>query len=192
MLEETTKGVPAVERSRTKALARNVAMLRIAFGIIWAIDAAFKWAPAFQRTYLSQVEAASEGQPHWLLWLYHTAEHVIAVDPHAFAVATAVVESLTAVGLIVGFARRVGYWVGLGFSLMVWALAEGFGGPYTAGATDIGTGIIYAVVFAALYGLDRLAGANPWALDYWIAKRWPVWRPISDPASVDPPNRPAP
>jgi hypothetical protein len=31
---------------------------------------------------------------------------------------------------------------------MVWAIAEGFGGPYTSGASDIGTAIIYAVLFA--------------------------------------------
>lgn len=175
-----------MEQPRSRALARNVAVLRIVFGIIWAIDAALKWGPGFQRTYLAQVRAAAQGQPHWLLWLFHTAEHVIAIDPRAFAVATAVIESVTAIGLMIGFARRAGYWVGLGFSLMVWALAEGFGGPYTAGATDIGTGIIYAVVFAALYGLDRIAGSNPWAVDYWIAKRWPAWRAISDPASVEP------
>ncbi len=165
-----------------QAMARNVALLRISFGIIWAIDAAFKWSPTFQRTYLSQVRSAARGQPHWLLWLFHDSEHIIALDPHAFAVGTAMLETATAIGLVIGFARRVGYLVGLLFSLSVWALAEGFGGPYTAGSTDIGTGIIYAVVFAALYGLDRVVGPNTWALDYWIARYWPSWRQISDPA----------
>ena len=37
------------------------------------------------------------------------------------------------------------------FSLLVWSVGEAFGGPYAAGSTDIGTAIIYAFVFAALY-----------------------------------------
>ncbi len=152
-------------------LAGRVALLRVAFGVIWAIDAAFKWAPAFQKSYLSQVVAAAQGQPGWILWLFHLAERVIALDPRAFAVATAIIESLTALVLILGVARKVGYLMGLGFSLVVWALAEGFGGPYTAGSTDIGTGIIYAVVFAALFGLDQAVGSGRWSLDGWLARR---------------------
>lgn len=166
-----------------RSLAARVSLLRIAFGIIWAIDATLKWAPAFQRTYLNQVIQASRGQPSWLLWLFHGAESVIRVDPRLFAIATAVVESLTALGLILGFMRRTGYLVGLLFSLTVWALAEGFGGPYTAGATDIGTGIIYAVVFAALYGLDRAVGPSPWSLDYRIGQHWPWWERLSESAA---------
>lgn len=163
-----------------RTLAARVSLLRIAFGIIWAIDASFKWTPSFQASYLAQVKAAAVGQPHWLVWLFHTAESVIQIDPHAFAVATALVESLTAAGLIIGFARRAGYLIGLGFSLVVWALAEGFGGPYTAGSTDIGTGIIYAVVFAALYGLDRAVGPSAWSFDAVIARRWSRWSRFSE------------
>jgi len=169
-------------------LAHRVALLRMAFGVIWAIDAAFKWRPVFQVTYLAQVRSAAQGQPPWLSGFYHAAVAVISLDPHAFALATAVIESATAIGLLVGFARRIGYGVGLVFSLLVWALAEGFGGPYTAGSTDIGTGIIYAVVFAALYGLDRIVGPSRWAVDYWLARRWPLWQRLSDPAPEPPPG----
>lgn len=170
-----------METSGQRTLAARVSLLRIAFGIIWGIDAIFKWKPSFQSTYLAQVKAAASGQPHWLLWLFHLAEAVIRVDPRAFAIGTALIETLTALGLILGFARRLGYLVGLTFSLVVWALAEGFGGPYTAGSTDIGTGIIYAVVFAALYGLDRAIGFSPWSLDAVIARRHKKWKRISEP-----------
>lgn len=163
-----------------RVLQRRVSMLRIAFGIIWAIDASFKWRPIFQNSFLAQVQTAAQGQPSWLLWIYQSAESVIRLDPHLFAIVTAVIESLTALGLILGFARRAGYMVGLGFSLMVWAVAEGFGGPYTAGSTDIGTGIIYAVVFVALYGLDRAVGASPWSLDSLIAARSKRWAKIAE------------
>ena len=170
-----------VDYKSQRTLAGRVSLLRIAFGIIWTVDAAFKWSPSFQSSYLAQVKAAAVGQPHWLLWLFHSAESVIQIDPRAFAIGTAVVESVTALGLILGFARRAGYLVGLGFSLVVWALAEGFGGPYTAGSTDIGTGIIYAVVFAALYGLDSAVGPSPWSLDAAIERRWNRWSRLSEP-----------
>jgi len=53
------------------------------------------------------------------------------------------------------------------------AIPEGFGGPYTAGATDIGTGIIYAVVFAALYGLETAVSPSAWTVDGWLEGRFP-------------------
>jgi uncharacterized membrane protein YphA (DoxX/SURF4 family) len=169
--------------SRLKRLSIHVSLLRIAFGIIWAIDAVFKWEPAFQHSYLAQVKAAALGQPSWLEWLFKTAETVIRVDPRAFAVGTAITESLIALILILGLARRAGYVAGLVFSMVVWALAEGFGGPYTAGSTDIGTGIIYAVVFAALYGLDRAVGTSPWSLDSRLERRISGWERISEASS---------
>ena len=51
-------------------------------------------------------------------------------------------------------------------TLVIWAVPEGLGGPYTAGATDIGTGIIYTLVFILLYllrsgvylGFDKAVG----------------------------------
>ncbi len=167
---------------KSDTLAKRVSLLRIAFGIIWAIDAAFKWTPSFQHSYLAQVKAAAQGQPSWLAWLFHGAESVIRIDPRAFAVATAIVESATAVGLILGFARRSGYVIGFIFSMVVWALAEGFGGPYTAGSTDVGTGIIYAIVFVALFGLDRAVGPSPWSLDSWLERRWKPWQDVSEPS----------
>lgn len=161
-----------------RRLARHVAFLRIAFGLIWAVDASFKWRPSFMHSYLQQLQAAAQGQPSWLQWLFATAEQVVGRDPQAFALATALIESVTALGLILGFARRTGYVVGAVFSLMVWALAEGFGGPYTAGSTDIGTGVIYAVVFFALYGLDRATDPSPWSIDGVIERHRQRWHHI--------------
>ena len=47
------------------------------------------------------------------------------------------------------------------FSLLVWAIAEGFGGPYGSGSTDIGTSIIYALFFVGLLVLAYYAGDRP-------------------------------
>jgi nitrite reductase (NO-forming) len=69
--------------------------------------------------------------------------------------------------------------VGLVFSLLIWSTAEGFGGPYTAGSTDLGTAIIYAVVFALLFLVDDLAGPSPFAIDSWIERWLPGWARIA-------------
>lgn len=40
--------------------------LRIAFGIIWAIDAALKWLPGFRASYMDTIMGIRDGQPGWL------------------------------------------------------------------------------------------------------------------------------
>jgi uncharacterized membrane protein YphA (DoxX/SURF4 family) len=158
-----------------------VAILRIVFGIMWVIDAVFKWEPTFRNTFLSQIQMAAQGQPAWLSWWFNFWTHLLAHDPHAYAILTAVVESLIAVALIAGLARRTTYLSAAIFSLLIWGIAEGFGGPYTNASTDIGTAIIYAVVFFALYGLERLASPPKWSVDNYIVRRLPWWAVISNP-----------
>jgi nitrite reductase (NO-forming) len=160
---------------------RRVAILRIVFGIMWAIDASFKWRPAFiNGGFKDQVSGAAEGQPGWLHPWFRFWTRLLSSHAHLFAYATALLESVIAAGLIIGFARRPGYIIAVMFSLAIWAIPEGFGGPYTAGAADIGTGIIYAVVFAALYGLETLS-PGAWALDRWLERRLPWWALIAEP-----------
>jgi hypothetical protein len=69
------------------------------------------------------------------------------------------------------------------FSLAVWAIPEGFGRAVLGKGvpTDIGTGIIYAVVFAALYGLETLAGRASWNVDTALERRIPWWHTIAQP-----------
>jgi len=76
-----------------------------------------------------------------------------------------VVETLIAVGLLLGLARRLVYLGGALWSLAIWVVPEAFGGSFLAGATDIGTAIMYVLVFAVLYaigvGLFLLDGDDP-------------------------------
>jgi hypothetical protein len=81
-----------------------------------------------------------------------------------------------AIGLIFGVGAGTGAAAG---SSVPDATAEGFGGPYTAGSTDIGTAITYGVVFALLYLSDDLAGRSPWALDSRIEDRYPWWARVA-------------
>jgi nitrite reductase (NO-forming) len=154
--------------------------LRIAFGVIWAIDAGLKWAPGFRSTYMSTIMGIRDGQPGWLrpwfnFWI--DLQHPRAMF---FAYLVSVIETLIALALIVGFARKLAYISAIVFSLLIWATAEGFGGPYTAGASDIGTAVIYAVLFGGLLALDYYAGPSRHSVDYYLEKRYSWWWKLAE------------
>ena len=169
------------QHSKPLNLSKHVAVLRIIFGLMWAIDAAFKWQSAFKDCFLDQIKCAAVGQPSWLHGWFNFWIHLLSHGPHSFAFAVTIIETLIALALIFGLARRTVYLTAAFFSLLIWAIPEGFGGPYSATSTDIGTGIIYSVVFFSLYGLDRLAGKAQWAVDNYISSRLPWWSVLANP-----------
>lgn len=169
-------------KSNSSHISRQVALLRIVFGVMWAVDALFKWQPSFAASFVDQVNGAAAGQPSWLMPWFHFWSRLLSTNPHLFAILTASAESAIAIALLLGIARRSSYLAAVIFSLLIWSVAEGFGGPYGSGSTDIGTGIIYAVVFLALYGLERLAKPSSWAVDNYLNKRFKWWSKLSEPA----------
>ena len=163
-------------------LPKRVATLRIVFGVIWLIDAGLKTNHVFVNEFLADFTEGSAGQPGWLHWWFHFWTDVIKSSPHAFAYITIVLELLLGFSLLLGIARRTGYLLGFIFSMAIWAIPEGFGGPYNMSSTDIAQGIIYALVFAALYGLDSIGTARPaWTFDEAIERRLAWWHKIAEP-----------
>jgi nitrite reductase (NO-forming) len=73
--------------------------------------------------------------------------------------------------------------------VLIWSTAEGFGGPYTSGASDIGTAIIYAIVFAGLLALSYYAGPARFSADYYLEKKVTWWWRL---AELRRPQAPAP
>ena len=141
----------------------GIGVVRIAFGLVWLVDAAFKWVPSFHNNLDSYLADGATGQPAavraWIgLWT-----DVIGVQPHWFGYFFAIAETALAVALILGVFSHLTYVAGIMLTLGIWSTAEGFGGPYTAGSVDIGAAIIYVFVFALLFltcagqylGLDR-------------------------------------
>ncbi|HET9174310.1 MAG TPA: DoxX family membrane protein [Candidatus Saccharimonadales bacterium] len=169
------------DKKAVPRLAKHVAVLRIVFGLMWAINASFKWQSAFRNGFLDQIKSAADGQPSWLQGWFHFWIQLLSHNPSLFALFVTIVETLIAAALIFGFARRTAYLAAAFFSLMIWAIPEGFGGPYSATSTDIGTGIIYAIVFFSLYGLDRMAKPSAWTFDAYIVKRIPWWAVVANP-----------
>ena len=162
--------------------------LRIAFGLIWAIDAALKWLPGFRSGYMSLLMSEAQRQPSWLrpwfdFWI--TLQHP-RVD--LFIYLSATIETLIAAALILGFARKLTYISAAAFSLIIWSTAEGFGGPYMSGSTDIGTGIIYAVAFMGLLALCAYAGPARYSVDYWLEQRVSWWWRLAEVGCPCPPQ----
>jgi len=154
--------------------------LRISFGIIWLIDAVLKWLPGFRSGYMGMIMGQADGQPGWLkgwftFWI--NLQH-----PHAifFAYLVAAVETLIAVAVIVGFARKLTYISAAAFSVLIWATAEGFGGPYTSGSADIGTAVIYAVFFVGLLVLMAYAGTARYSADYYLEQKISWWYKVAE------------
>jgi uncharacterized membrane protein YphA (DoxX/SURF4 family) len=142
---------------------RGIGVLRIIFGIVWAIDAWFKWQPDFVNNFMAYLMGAQDGQPQAVKSWIHFWHVIIGVDPRAFAYLVAVGETAVAVALILGVFSNLTSIAGVLLSVVIWSTAEGFGGPYVAGSTDIGAAVIYVLVFAGLFlaqaglylGLDR-------------------------------------
>ncbi|MHB1877405.1 MAG: hypothetical protein ACYCPF_21410 [Streptosporangiaceae bacterium] len=149
--------------------------LRIGFGIIWLIDAVLKWLPGFKDGYMATIMGTRDGQPFWLRWWFDFWINLQHPAVTFFWVLVAAAETLIAVALITGFARKLTYIAAIAFSMLIWSTAEGFGGPYTSGSSDIGTAVVYAVVFAGLLALSYYAGPARFSADYYLEKRISWW-----------------
>ena len=125
--------------------------LRILFGVIWGIDAWFKWQPDFINSFTTYLSGAQADQPTWVHHWIGFWINVVGVDPTVFAYLVAIGETAIAVALILGVFTNLTVVLGSLLSLMIWSTAEGFGGPYTSGSTDVGAAVIYPLVFAGLF-----------------------------------------
>lgn len=172
-----TEQVPAevrVDRSHVPATA-----LRVVFGVVWLIDAVLKWLPGFRAGYMDTIMSQLDDQPGWLQpWFRFWIDLQHPAVP-LFAYLVAIIETLIAVTLIVGFAQKIAYSAAVVFSLLIWSTAEGFGGPYTSGSADVGTALIYALVFAALLLFSYYQGTAPLTVDAWLERRVTWWHRVA-------------
>jgi nitrite reductase (NO-forming) len=141
------------------------AVVRIGFGVIWAIDAIFKWLPGFVNGQTIGDELGGGDDIHtpvihqWIA-LWHS---VATAAPATFALGTAIVETLIALGILFGAFSNVVLIGSAIWSLGIWSSAEGFGLPWNeSGITDVGPSVGY--IFAALALFAAYGGAT-WSLD---------------------------
>lgn len=155
-------------------------LFRIGFGLIWLIDAAFKWTPEFRREFVGMINDAGQGQPGWLHWFYRFTHDTFTTNPSAWAYAIAVLETLIGLALVLGFARKLTYIVTFLTGLGIWAVAEGFGGPYNTSSTDIGAAVMYAVVALGLLALNYESGPSRFSVDYYLEQRISWWHRVAE------------
>ncbi|MEO8747615.1 MAG: multicopper oxidase domain-containing protein [Rhodanobacter sp.] len=182
----TSPNNPEPSADAWRAMARTA--LRVAFGIIWVVNAAFTWTSQFADHYVGYLHNAAQGQAAWSAFWFDA--WIAVVTPHAglFIWLTRIIEAVLAIALVLGIARKSLYFAGALFSLLVWSTAEGFGGPYMVGATNMGNGIVYVLVFIALIAINSQSGPSPYSLDFYIEKRWPWWRRIAESGGATHPN----
>ena len=129
----------------------GIGLLRIVFGVVWGIDAWFKWQPGFINGFSDYLSGAQADQPTWVHHWIGFWINAVGIDPTLFAYLVAIGETAIAVALILGVFTNLTVVVGTLLSLAIWSTAEAFGGPYQTGSTDIGAAVIYVLVFAGLF-----------------------------------------
>lgn len=161
---------------------------RVIFGLVWLIDGALKFSSGFVAKFPALITQAGHSQPAWLApWFSFWATQA-AAHPAFWVYLTGTLEVALAVCLLLGLLRKIAYVGGILMSLLIWAVPEGFGGPYGPGATDIGTGIVYAILFLALITLNAGYGPSRWSLDYYLELRWPRWGAFAEFQKLVPPE----
>jgi thiosulfate dehydrogenase (quinone) large subunit len=147
---------------------KGIGILRIIFGVVWGIDAWFKWQPDFINNFSSYLTGAQDGQPAFVKGWINFWINIVAVDPHVFAHGVAVAETLIALALLFGVLSNLTNIAGILLTVVIWTTAEGFGGPYVPGSADIGSAIIYSLVFVGLF----LSSAGLYlGFDRWVTPR---------------------
>jgi hypothetical protein len=116
-------------------------VIRLVFGLVWAVDAALKWRSG-----------------------------------SGFAAA---IETVLALAVITGFARKATFAFGAVYAPVLWAV-DGFGGAHHAGASDLGTAVIYSLVFVALLVIAAQAGPDPFSFDSFLERRITWWWRVAE------------
>jgi uncharacterized membrane protein YphA (DoxX/SURF4 family) len=162
--------------------ALPTAILRIVLGLAWTANATLKWFPAFGAAFLPMLAGASQDQPGFLKPWFNLVT-AVASDGRApfLALGSAAMETYLAVALLSGFARKTTYAVGAIYTALIWATAEGFGGPYVPGiSTDVGAAIVSSLLFLTLLINDAGAGVSRFSLDSLLERRIPRWRRVAE------------
>lgn len=176
------KATDMVGKVHVSWAARNVywlkSFIRIILGIVWLIDGYLKFQPGFVDSFPNLIKTA--GQPGWLQPWFTFWYNVTVGNAAPFVYGIGTLEILLGIVLILGFLRKIAYIGGLLLSLLIWAVPEGFGGPYGPGSTDIGTGIVYSFIFLSLIIINSISGPSKYSLDYIIERKVPVWKRFAE------------
>jgi uncharacterized membrane protein YphA (DoxX/SURF4 family) len=154
-------------------------LFRVLFGFVWLIAGYLKFAPGF----VDQFSVSGDGQPGWLQGWFSFWATIVNGNVSFWVYLTGALEVAIGLALIFGFMRKIAYIGAALLSLFIWAVPEGFGGPYGDGATgttDIGTGFVYAMLAVSLLIINGAYGRSRLSLDYYIEEYFPKWAWIAE------------
>jgi len=163
-------------------VVRNVSWLksfiRVILGIVWLIDGYLKFSPGLVDSFPALIK--SEGQPAWLQPWFNFWSSVTSANAAPFVYIIGTLEVALGAALVLGFMRKIVYLSGMFFSLLIWAIPEGFGGPYGPASTDIGTGVIYSFLFLSLIIINTISGPSKYSLDFLLEQKIPFWKRVAE------------
>lgn len=139
---------------------RAFRVLGFVFGLIWVFNVVYQLHPAYIEHLFLKSIAAHHGQSAWYVTYTHWAMRTIsAIGAPGVALFTVAIGALLAVSLLTGLWLRPVAWLGAVFTFVMWTLNGHLGGPYTAGATDPGTLIVYSLTFITVLLAEPAPGA---------------------------------
>jgi uncharacterized membrane protein YphA (DoxX/SURF4 family) len=177
---------PGTAPERTSWWVRHARPLKTIFrlllGAAWLLDGILKFTSGFVNDFLTSVQDSQANAPSWLSGWFNFWATQATNNSTLIVYTVGGLEIALGVALVLGFMRKIAYIGGVILGLLIWAVPEGFGGPYQTGAggTDIGTGIIYAIAFLGLIVINATYGASRFSLDYYIERRFPRWAWIAE------------
>lgn len=184
MSRQISRTEALVERGTRTWWVRNVqwlkSFIRIIMGVVWLIDGYLKFQPGLVDSFPDMVKRAGDGQPSWLQPWFNFWYNITLTNAGPYVYATGLLELALGITLVLGLMRKISYAGGIIFSLLIWAVPEGLGGPYGPGSTDIGTGVIYSFVFLSLIVLNATYGPSKYSLDHLIERKLPSWRRLAE------------
>lgn len=157
-------------------------LFRVLLGVVWLIDGVLKFTSGFVGSFQDNVLNAQANAPSWLSGWYSFWATQAGTNATLIVYTVGALELTLGLALIFGFMRKIAYAGGVILALLIWAVPEGFGGPYQSGAggTDVGTGVIYAVAFLGLILVNATYGPSRYSLDYYIERKFPSWAKIAE------------
>lgn len=153
-------------------------LFRVLFGVIWVIDGSLKFAAGFVNAFVRSI--SGDGQPAWLQGWFTFWANAVNGNATFWVYLVGSLELALGFALVFGFMRKIAYIGGAILSLFIWAVPEGFGGPYGPASTDIGTGAMYALLFLSLILINATYGPSKWSADHLIERRFPSWAWVAE------------
>jgi thiosulfate dehydrogenase [quinone] large subunit len=133
-------------------------ILRVLFGVVWVLDGLLETQAGVTPQVLSLLyQLNANGQPSWLTPWFNFWTPIVIHNAALMLGMLFLSEIILGVALVLGVARKLVYYFGVPYSLILWGLS-GFGGPYTPYSSDLGAPVMYAFVFLALIALELETG----------------------------------